>query len=269
MRHLIFILATVIVEMTMAQTKHCTQETKTAQDGSDFSVRWLAYEPATSHGTVFILPPTGGSNTLDRRYAEKICTRGWTALAFEKWTGDEDHDEDFARHRRHFERVRRAFDLVSKSYPQPYRMLGASLGGLYSLSLINRVATIDKAALIVTGAPFSAVITESSQSELVDVKKKRIEKLGIKDLDEYQAHVKEALREWDSIETIQASATANKSILQVLALKDTLVPTHLQKDLIGYLKTQKVFTLNASHFWAIVGAYWYHSNEIADFLTAP
>jgi len=50
-----------------------------------FEIQVLNFLPSKSIGHIIIVPPTGGTNVLDRSYARKLCAEGFSAHILSHW----------------------------------------------------------------------------------------------------------------------------------------------------------------------------------------
>lgn len=246
----------------------CRASQRSEVDG-DFSAHWVYYRSeipeAATRATVVIFPPTGGVTQLENWYAKRVCKAGYNAIVVKNWTGDDDLEPDFDRHSRHFARAHRAFEILSAANPGRIRLLGTSLGGLYSLSLMARHDSIERAALITVGAPFTAIVAESGHSELVAVKKKRMKNFSIATEAEYRVRIDGALAHWDDIDKI---SEFDRPVLMVIGTKDETVPSRYQRDLAKLIKPRQTIEIESGHFLSILTAYFSHVDTVTSFLTA-
>lgn len=254
---------------------HKCEVSERTQNSGEFQLSWQEFRPSLAKpelGTVFIFPPTGGATFLESRYAKKICAQGWPAVVVKSWTGDNNREDDFARHALHFQRAKRAFAMLTAGYPGPVRLLGTSLGGLYTISFMQSAREtqsdkIQKAVVIVAGVPFSTVITDSHHSELSAVRERRMKAFQLSSREAYQQKLAESLVQWDRPQTLNPASGRRIPTLAVIGLQDDVVPTSHQREFAKLWQPAKVIEINSGHFWSIVRAYWSFSDQIVTFLT--
>lgn len=240
-------------------------KTKTA-DG--FEVEWNEYLPqgAAADDTVIIMPPTGGSTILERRYARGICDRHHRATIIERWSGLGEHVLDFGMHNRLYARAHRAFGLVSDRYPGPLRLMGTSLGAQYGFSIVLRTPRIERAVLIVGGIPFSTVIARSEHESMTSLRNWRTKEWGIPSQDNYEDRLRKVFA-WDDKALIDADPSKSKKFLLFVGLRDEAVPTARQLELAQKLSEAQVTRIDSDHVGTILRTYLFHHGEIDDFLT--
>jgi hypothetical protein len=228
-----------------------------------------SYQPTqTPRGAVIIVPPTGGSNFLDRRYARSLCRAGFESVIITYWQGIDEENLDLAVHERLLRRGQLAIsetleELSSHSF---VGILGTSVGAIHGLTALGSTP-IDAGFFIAGGAPVSQVIAESSQRELALYRNKRKTEFGFQSTDEYQSALAQAIPQ--DLEPLYYQDTLrNKSIGFILAKSDDTVPTHLQQQVVDQLNPLTLLKINASHFWAIVKSWWFYEDVIVDFFVS-
>jgi len=248
---------------------------------------WVKIESCglpSSKVKVVIFPPTGGSTTLEKWYSEKICTRGAFVLVVTDWKDAREEAFDPELHDRHLLRALQVYETLEKKWGGPFRVLGTSLGGLYAAA-ISLHHPWDKMVLITSGGPLSQVLSTSDQKPLIDLKEKRMKLWNLKSDKEYEAALGEAISNdflpprFQSSKKVEGSRggpaldphplVPSSNIILSIAHGDDTVPHPTQEKLWESLGRPQRFDFYANHFWAIVGTYWNHSNEIADFLVRP
>jgi len=262
----------------------CAVTFKQSQTGdSDFQVKTETCGSETSKAKVVIFPPTGGATTLERWYAEKICDRGGFAILVNDWTKAQESAIDPELHDRHLQRSLRVFKSLEKKWKGPFRVLGTSLGGLYAAA-ISMHHPWEKMVLITAGGPLSQVLANSDLTSLIELREKRMKLWGLRSEKEYEGvlgrsisldflppRFSSGIPDVDGI--VGPPAKASKSlvptqqILMSLAPSDETVPYETQEKLWVTLGEPKRFDVSGDHFFGIVRTYWFHSDEISDFLT--
>ena len=129
--------------------------------------------------TIIIVPPTGGTNILDRNYGETLCAKGSDVFILEHLTDDNEHSLDLNIHQRFYERAQKAIGLTLKNINSSFvGILATSVGAIHAAIATHHFNRIQAAFLIVGGAPISEVIAFSDQDVLVQARKKRFETMS-------------------------------------------------------------------------------------------
>lgn len=249
--------------VTFSDARTCQIENLKSHDG-DFAVDTLFYHSEKpSEKTILIMPPTGGTNYIDKRYAKNFCGAGFDVYILNSWSGMDDSSIDLELHQRAYIRAQKAVSFVLKQVSSPFiGMLGTSLGGLHAAVSASFQPRISALFIIVAGAPITEVITTSDEKEMQDLFAARQKKYGFKDRNENRR----ALEKVFTMEPMGlGDGYKNKVIGMSVATADSTVPTLNQEKLAAYLKPKKIITLSSSHFWGIVKTWLFHSDEILVF----
>ena len=223
-----------------------------------FWVEVSKYGTSTTKSLI-IVPPTGGTNFIDRSYAEKFCEAGYEVYILNNWLGQTEKDSfDLGLHQRFYERAEKAIGLAIAEVKSPFiGLLGTSVGALHSAVAASTKDRLNAVFIIVGGASLAEIIVNSDQSAMVDLGKKRMSSFGYKSKNEYL----KALASNIKLEPMKlGSGFKNKKLGVVIALEDTTVPTEFQKKLADYWQPQTLIEKNNGHFWAIVNT-WLHSTD--------
>jgi hypothetical protein len=225
-----------------------------------------SYQPKpNSRGAVIIVPPTGGANFLDRRYARSLCRAGFESVIITHWQGIDEESLELSVHDRLLRRGQTAISetLAELGHHSFVGILGTSVGAIHGLTALGSTP-IDAGFFIAGGAPVSQVIAESSQRELALYRHKRMTQFGFQNTAEYQVALAQAIPQ-DLEPLYYQEILKNKSIGFILAQSDDTVPTHLQQKLVKQVNPLTLLEINASHFWAIVKSWWFYEDVIVDF----
>ena len=231
------------------------EQKKFEQD--DFFAEARFYPHAGSHNTILILPPTGGTNLIDRSYARLFCAEGFNVYILDKYKGYDEYNLDLDIHKRYYGRTQRAVDLILGQIPgdNSVGILGTSVGALHAAIAIGRVDRIRNGLIITGAADIAATIVDSDQGVMKDAREKRNKMFGFKNRDEYYNELKKHI-ELDPL--FYASNFPGKKISMVIATKDTTVPVANQILLKDIAKPTHVMELNDDHFWAIMKTWVFH-----------
>lgn len=251
---------------TFSQAKTCELiEKKFGADGFRVDVTEYISSNETTK-TLFILPPTGGTNYIDRSYAKQFCKAGYDVYILNSWTGDTGTSTDLEIHQGFYTRMLKAVDLLDAEIKTPFLgMLGTSLGGLYAAVAASKIERIDAVFAIVAGAPITKVIVTSDQKEMRELAGTRRKRFGLDTDEKYLAALQTAffLEPMD-----QGKLFSKKEYGMAIADQDTTVPTASQNELRDFWKPKKEFHLPNAHFWGIVNTWLYHDEELVSFFDA-
>lgn len=237
-----------------------------------FTVR--SSQEKISDRALIIMPPTGGSNYIDRSYAQLFCSAGYDTYIINGWTGMYAASADLHIHDVLYERGQYAIKLVSEYIRSPFLgLLGTSVGGLHAAVAANNYERINAVFVIAAGAPITEVIVNSDQKEMQQLYDKRRKIYQFKSRQENLY----ALQKNFNFEPIGMSEKyLQKDLGMSIALEDKTVPTENQLKLKEYWKPTTVVTHASSHFWGILKTWLFDSKQIlkffdesADKLTSP
>lgn len=245
-------------------SRRCTVSEKELSD-ENFSLSYIHYlNSEETKKSVIIMPPTGGVNFIDNRYASEFCSAGYSVYIIKSWTDpNKSTDIGLQRHQRDHERAQASIAKVIAEIKTPFiGILGTSLGGIYAAVAANYQEKINAVFMIAAGAPVTEVIVYSDQDLMQDLLKRRKSKFGYKSTEEYlQALQKEFFLEPMALGDKYKSKVIGMSI----ATKDEKVPTRNQLALADFFKPQKIISYDSSHFWGIIKSWAYSSGEIVSF----
>lgn len=243
----------------------CFLQNQKLVDG-DFWVE-VAHYGSHAKKTMLIMPPTGGENLLDRKYARMFCEAGYEVYILKEWTNKHEQDDDLELHQRLYERSQKAISLVLKEVKDTSQigMLGTSVGALFSAVAASFQPRLNAVFVIVGGAPIASIIVNSDQQAMVDLAERRKQRYGFTTKEHYQS----ALAAKFKLEPMNLGpGFKNKKLGALIALEDTTVPTAAQKELVSYWQPQTVIERNNGHFWAIANAWLFDSDSIFKFFEA-
>lgn len=249
---------------SLFRTKDCRTKDATYEN-NDFKVSVAEYRSDKKTGSVLILPPTGGENLLDRKYANELCEAGFDVFILKKWTGDDEYNTELSIHTRFYARAQKAIETVFAHVETPFiGILGTSVGALHTAVAVGVQPRLNAAFVITGGAPIADIIARSDQGAMEDVKKKRFKIYGFKNEEEYLAALDKVLPLDPFKNKIDYQ---QKSLGMIIATKDTTVPTEFQERLRQLWGTKVVYDFSSSHFMSILKSWYYHSEDIVKFFT--
>jgi hypothetical protein len=234
----------------------------------DFTVHVERYAAASGvllPKAIVILPPTGGTNYIDRSYAKSLFTAGFDVYILGSWTGMDElaQSDDLELHDRLYRRALRAVQVTLTQIPKGYLgVLGSSVGATFAPVIANLEPRIDAVFLIVGGAPIPSVIVHSDQGAMEKLKKKRFKRYGFKNDQEYLA----ALDEKFPLDPFKTPPLyKDKDLGMVVSTIDTTVPAADQMALKNLWNPQTLYSREKSHFMTIVSTWWSHEDDVIKF----
>jgi len=236
-------------------------------NGEKFVLDIAAYD-AGSEKQVVIYPPFGGSTTLEKKYAAKICARGMSAYILVKWTGyDETSVTDLSVHERGTINGLHAFETFYNHSPKETQLLGTSLGGIYAGIAIGKYDYVKKAVVIASGTNLAGILATSSLPELRSLKKKRFEHFGFTSDQEYIV----ALNNHLLTKALNYQANLwDKKLLIFKTNRDGVIKPKFQRELIDLFdrKNSYIYSTRFGHKKGIVWTYVRRKNRITSFLSS-
>ncbi len=233
----------------------------------DFETRISVYSSFKSDSRIkkllVILPPTGGTNIIDRSYAKMFCQNGYQVITLNDWTGAKDTNPDFSLHQRVHAGAQKALDLILSQFPADFTgVLGTSLGGVFASTAAHNLEGINAVFTITAGTPISDIIVHSQQKELMKLKSHRSQVLGVPQEQEQIQRIRQVFY----LEPLDLPPKhKSKCLGMVIASKDTVVPAPYQYQLRDFWQPHKVIELNYDHFWGIVNTWLFYNREILNF----
>ncbi|WP_413287651.1 hypothetical protein [Bdellovibrio sp. HCB337] len=257
-----FIFTMTSISQAFAANDCKNQSVSFEKDG--FKVRTLKYESVDpSSKYILVMPPTGGTNYLDRSYAETLCEKGFNVFVVEGWTGDQEFSWELDIHRRFYTRSQDAIDLVTKNIQGSFiGILGTSVGAIHAAIAVQHHDRIQAAFLITGGAPISEVIANSDQEILLKMRRQRFTAMGFKSQNDYVQAIDQVL----PMDPFNSSPIApTKKLAMVIAPEDTTVPADTQKSLRDLWRPQWTLEMSGSHKSVIIKTWLLHRNKVVDF----
>lgn len=244
--------------------RHCEISPRNYSSSDEITVNTTYYggkKPAAK--SIIIMPPTGGTNYIDRRYAAAFCEAGFDVYIVDNWSHKEFDTIELNRHQLFYARSRLALTELLKGVPEGFvGILGTSAGGLTASIAVQTQPRIRAAFLIVTGTPIIDIVMGSDQEAMLELRKARYQKLGYKNDTDLLADLRKAF----TLEPQQLGDQFKDKIIGVsIATSDSTVPTSTQIALKELFKAQKVITYDSSHFWGIVKTWLFDTSDIVSF----
>jgi hypothetical protein len=239
--------------------KPCTSvEQKLEAAGT--TVRTSSYTPdakAARRSVIVLLPPTGGVNPIDTKYATRLCRYGYEVAIMVDWNGLHLGDPvalDY--HDRVSRATLAAVSLVLDVHPgKPAGLFGTSLGAIHGAMATAIDPRIKMAVLVVGGGGPADVIAHTNQKSLAELRTLRMKQYGFRDVNEYQARLEAEIQ----VDPVRLAAQATqKALYFVIATRDKTVPTSTQVTLANAWKNSgssvTISKLPLGHISAVVAA---------------
>lgn len=228
----------------------------------DFWVQTLELKKIGQHGVVIILPPTGGTNALDKKFAKYFYKHGLDVIIVDHWKDEDEYNLDLEIHNRFYRRGNQALSLIVETLPlHDIYLLGTSVGGIHSVVASVTIPNIKKIFSIVGGISISEIIAKSDQEILVKGKIERQKMFNFSDDQDYIQRLFNA----NEYEPERFAFSHKIKTGQIIALKDTTVPSYTQENLKQFWKTEISYYMKNTHFWAIVKSYFFYRKRILKF----
>ena len=214
--------------------------------------------------SLIIIPPTGRTNFIDRRYAQIFCDAGYDVYLLHGWTDDTETTTELEIHEHFYGQAQKAMKVVIDQIPQSsfIGVLGTSVGGLHAAISAGYQNRLNAVFVITAGIPVAEVIVNSDQEAMKYLKRERQKRYGFSSAEENVQAIDKAFH----YEPQQLSEKYKKIKLgMVIGLNDETVPTENQKKLETFWKPHKVIQFSSNHFWSIVKSWLFKSDEILQF----
>jgi hypothetical protein len=214
---------------------------------------------------VIILPPTGGENVLDNKWANTLCKRGFRVAILQRWELLPEEQIGLSMYDRMSLRalvaVLHTSEYFAHTGAKSIGLLGTSLGAIQGAAAVGFDPKIKAATLIVGGIGLHEILANSDEQGITALRDARMQLWGTK-LDAYQAALDKAI----SIEPGDfIGFSGPKKVLSIVALKDKTVPTANQMKMYDAFGKQELITLNKDHFGAVKHTGIMLSGQVSEF----
>lgn len=198
-------------------------------------------------GSIFIYPPTGGENIIDRLYARQLANLGFEVFILQDWTGYEISGYEYSLHNVFYSSAQKALEQVAKqeATTENWGVLGTSVGALHASITLTVNPKVKTGFLIVGGLPIPEIIVQSSQQAMKDLKTKRYSMYHLKNDEEYIKELSAAFKYEPT--KIQLEPTKAITTAMILSTNDDLVPYKNQVMAEKFFKPQTVLKSSLNH----------------------
>ncbi len=236
-----------------------------SNDESFVSYRKVIKKNSTDFkGTIFIFPPTGGENIIDRLYARDLALMDYEVFILQKWTGYEIVGHKYELHNVFYGSAQRALEKVQKlASTTNQSILGTSVGALHASISLATNPNLKTGFLIVGGLPIPDLIVHSKQKAMTDLKAKRYEVYELRNDTQYVAELSLIFELEPTKQKINFSK--EKKIAAIISKNDDLVPYTNQKIATEFFKASPIYTTELSHTRAVAQYGLFNRKPVLDF----
>ncbi len=235
---------------------------------NDFNIKLSMYARTDRSDTkaILILPPTGGKNYIDKKYAEYFCKNGYTSFILENWTDDDEYSIDLDIHNRYMRRAQKALFLtLDKLQNYNIGIFATSAGGFIANVAMGNPElgkNIKAYYSVVSGTPLCSSIASANERLLKRVRKIRMKRFDFKTHQQYETALCEAI-----VWKIPKEKPSHIHFAAVMSTEDTTVPGDFQKNLITHWSAEPEFSIkhHSSHANSIIRTYYFHREQILRF----
>ena len=226
-----------------------------------------ALDGKTATRAVIIMPPTGGENLIDQRWAGQFCKNGIRAVIIKDFELLFNPGIDLSMYDHlaltSLVAIRQTVDYLTKSGSPTVGILGTSLGAIEASFAVVMDDRLKTATFIVGGmglAQIAARSDEEGEKQLRDMRKQ----IWHMDQTQYEQALEKAVH-IDVVPFIDPTLPARKKVLSIVAMDDTLVPTANQMSLYDAFGKQQVIPIEHEHVDTVVRTSLLHSKDVLDF----
>ncbi len=241
---------------------------------SEFS--YYFYEPEAprvrkTSGTIIF--PSGGVDRVgpwmgafqERLFAKSLCREGIPAAIIithvDPGNGKialRSHDENLLRSSVYAKRVAQRFS-------GEYAVMGLSGGGVVAAFLLAIENRATHGVVVATGLPFADVLAETRESHARRLRNFRMRASGLATVTEYRDQIRAAFTLDPG--RISGSNLSRKPVVFVVAGRDKMMPTHLQRQAVSLFNDARVIERpKQGHLSTVATTYWLNRKSILDFL---
>lgn len=247
---------------TNTKSRNCVQK-KSKISSPQIEVDVLEYGNRNASKTLLIIPPTGRTNYIDKKYAEQFCQADYDVFILDRWSNDIETTIDLEIHEHFYGQAQKAVSAAIENVKSPFiGILGTSVGGLHASVAASVQDKVNAVFVITAGISIAEVIVTSDQDAMIGLKRDRVARFGFKN---EQENIK-AIQNVFSLEPEKLPKKFESKDLGIsVAMKDKTVPTATQLKLKEFWKPKKILAYSSSHFWGIVKTWLLDSDQVLEF----
>ena len=236
------------------------------------TVNLKQYRPApgmpSSGRAIMVMPPTGGENPLDNKWANEFCKRGFRVVIVQSWNLFSDEEIDLRMYDRTAIRAIAAMlhtsEFLKQSGAKSIGLLGTSLGAIQGAAAVAYDPKISVGVFIVGGIHLGEILAASDEATIAKTREIR------KDM--WKMSQDQYLQKIEAATTVEPAdfigMSGPKKVLSVIATKDTTVPTRNQELLWEAFGKQDVIRFDTNHIGAVKKAGLFKPTYISNFFDA-
>ena len=211
--------------------------------------------------SIIIMPPTGGTNLIDKSYAKIFAKNCFNAYIINSWTLKEFDINDMKMHDYFYRTGLKSIQmLVDHIGEESINLLGTSVGALHTAIAVGKISQIKRAFTIVGGGDITKIVVQSSQKAMMKLKKERYKKYQFKNDQEYINKLSGFIPYKPLELNIQ-----NKKLGMVISINDPVVPNSLQVELADYWQPETLIKSKSGHKATVLKTWIFHSKKILNF----
>lgn len=240
------------LEVQASEDRCESRETVNYRQGSGFQIKTYQYYPTQERvGTgqmVIIVPPTNGTNGLDRDAAEAFCKYGLPAVILDSWTNSSRHPSvaEPESHQYEIDQARRALLILTNNVFSNTQIgiLATSKGAIGVAAYASEFrSNVKSVFLIVAGAPLHLAISRAGERGLRDLRAARASHFELQSQRQYDQMIAQSLT--SSIPT--SRPRSGLRVAMVISDNDTTVPTYLQENLMNQWRPDRLWRRPGNH----------------------
>lgn len=223
-------------------------------------------KPINPKGTIFIYPPTGGENIVDRLYARTLAAKNFEVFILQEWTNYDIKGVKYELHNIFYDSAQKALKKVSKlAHAKNWGVLGTSVGALHASVALTLNSDLKTGFMIVGGLPIPEIILNSSQPAMRELKSLRYKEYKLKDDRQYLKELSHVFQLEPMNQTQNYSK--HKKIGAILSTNDNLVPYVNQKKAQVFFNTNPTKISPLSHVQTVAWFGLFRRSLVLNFFT--
>lgn len=213
----------------------------------------LVYKPTGKIRAIVIISPSiGGVDALETQNAEYFSRHGFVSIVLfpvqtELGTTTPNTlniDKDYFKPAISADAIlKKASEKLLLSSSLPVFAAGASQGGIYSVIIASHLERVKGAWVTVAGGDLPHIYSQSTIGPIANFRTRHMKALGIKENDLYESYLRNHLKN----DPLISCQNMKASFMQIIALRDDIVPTKSQERLATECPNHEVSRYNVVH----------------------
>jgi hypothetical protein len=268
----ILVLGALTVEVTMLKTFYhflkTSSENHTYKDHEGY-VNYRHVFPKnkkTIRGSVFIFPPTGGENIIDRLYAKDLAALGFEVFILQDWSGNKIEGYKYELHNIFYSSAQKALEKISNlAVTNNFGILGTSVGALHASITLTTNPRFQNGFLIVGGLSIPEIIVSSNQPAMQILKEKRYQVYHLENDTQYLNDLSQIF----AFEPTKKKLDPQKKLEvgMIISTNDKLVPFSNQKKAVDFFNSKTLYLSDFGHRNTIAYYGLLKRSNVTDFFT--